>query len=555
MKLHYSGKRIPSPRVDSKALTEIRGGDPSRLKGGLRLQRGGFWQGVNAAKAWSEHRRKLMWTFGETVESVEAASGVLCEIETEGVKEAAGRLGKNGKAFAALASDLVTGLDSHHLLAYGVPSDPDAVAPSELVEKYDEAAEKLLEQHKVLVTEVRKRISAFARKGGCDEKVGALRAAVKKHADAVKILDRKVRPVVRSVLRGVHRMFRCRRDMERGAGPALTFYEGCRIQDGELVLPGGIGLRLPCGEDGRPFVVPPGMKWSGGVHIVDMTDRAGKVTRRTRPRHRKYKVHLICKSYAPAPEEPEGPAHTLGVDWGIVNPLVDSDGRVYPKYATEQQGRDNYRRHQQSQQLQRSMSAKTPGSRRHRKQNRQRGKLIEKNVNVKINQQLHNAKAATTKPGIRCLTVERTKAKNLGAGAVGSKAHPARSAGKRGLNRSLAETAPARKLGFIARASVVNSVGIHQVDPAYTSLTCFVCGAVGQRETQALFHCPSCGNLVHADVQAALNVEERGHPNLHPPAGGGRDSRRKTLNDAMEVFTDHYAPRASRTNTPVNPGI
>ena len=69
-------------------------------------------------------------------------------------------------------------------------------------------------------------------------------------------------------------MFRCRKDMERGAGPALAFYEECRIQDGKLALPGGIGLHLPCGDDGTPFAVPPRVEVVGrGTHRRH--DRAG----------------------------------------------------------------------------------------------------------------------------------------------------------------------------------------------------------------------------------------------------------------------------------------
>ena len=185
------------------------------------------------------------------------------------------------------------------------------------------------------------------------------------------------------------------------------------------------------------------------------------------------------------------------------NPLVCSDGTAYPKYATQRQANQNHRRHRKAGGLQRSMSRKADRSRRWEKQRRQRNKLIAKNTHVKTNQQLHNAKAAVTKPGVRSVAVEDTKAKNMGRSAAGSKAFPARSAGKRGLNRSLAETAPARMLGYLARTAVKHSVSYVPVHPAYTSLTCFVCGERRLRETQALFHCPSCGNRTHADLQAS----------------------------------------------------
>ena len=147
--------------------------------------------------------------------------------------------------------------------------------------------------------------------------------------------------------------------------------------------------------------------------------------------------------------------------------------------------------------------------------------------------------------------LEDTKASNMTASAVGTKAFPVRGSGaKRGLNRSIAETAPARQAAFIERAGIVNSVAVVRVDPAYTSLTCFVCGELGERETQALFRCPECGSYTHADVQAALNTNERANPGMYPCRDiyGGRDSRHKTLEEALGIFLDNENDDESVTN-------
>ena len=556
LRLHNAGEEIPSPRVDSVPLTLLRR-CPENRKGGLRLQRGGFWLGVNAAKKWSKRRRSLTMGFSRSADKVKSTARCLAETETSLTAEARRHLAglvETASEYASATSALVVELEHHPDLSYA-SGIIDAEPVERIVEKYHARSEILIEEHKDLVSRARRQITAHARDGACPDEVKALRSAVTKHADAVRKHDRMVKPVERHLVAGVKRLFRSRKDMERASGPALVFHEQCRITDGKLVLPGGVALRLPHNRDGRPFAVPARMKWSGAVHVVDATDEAGRVTRRTRPRHRKYRVHFLCKSYAAAPTEPTDRSHTLGVDWGVINPLVCSDGTSYPKYASQQQADQNRRRHHQAEQLQMSMGRKTEGSRRYRKQKRQRNKLIAKNTYVKINQQLHNAKHAVTKPGVRSVSAEDTKAKNMNRSAVGSKAFPARSAGKRGLNRSLAETAPARMLGFLARAAVKHSVEYVPVYPAYTSLTCFVCGERGTRETQALFYC-SCGNRAHADLQASLNIGERGHPHLYPPAGGGRDSRRKILDDAMGAFERSLAStKVSRTNTPVYSGI
>ena len=203
------------------------------------------------------------------------------------------------------------------------------------------------------------------------------------------------------------------------------------------------------------------------------------------------------------------------------------------------------------------MSRRTAGSRRWCKENRRRRRLVAKNTHVRVNQQRHTALAAVAKPGVRSIAVENTRLRNMTRSAVGTKAHPARSAGKRGLNRSLAEMAPARMLTYLERAAARHSIRYVPVNPAGTSQTCFVCGERGQRETQALFRCPQCGSDVNADVNAALNIDERGPPNLYPRPGGGRDSRRKTLNNTMGTFLTGIpkaSTKVSQTNTPINLG-
>ena len=352
-------------------------------------------------------------------------------------------------------------------------------------------------------------------------------------------------------------MFRHRRDTERCSGPALVLFDGCIVRDGMLRLPGGTEIPLPAGistvDDALASHQQQGLRWRGAVHVVDVTDTAGKVTRRTRPEHRKYHVHLLCRAEAPAPRPATSPSQSLGTDWGVVAPLVCSDGSAYSRYTSDQQQHANQTRHLEAKQLQQSMAGKTDGSRRHAKQRRRHNKLLAKNTDVRVNQQLHVAKAVVATPDVRKVVLEDTNAANMTASAEGTRAFPTRgSSAKRGLNRSLAESAPARQRTFIERAAVIASVATERVHPAYTSLVCFVCGTQGERETQALFRCPECGSYTHADVQASLNVDEAGNPGLYPSARdvtyGGRDSRHKMLEDAVGVFLDSSGVDGSVTN-------
>ena len=71
--LHNAGGRIPSPRVDAAALTRLRR-HPENRKGGLRLQRGGWCQGVWAVTKWSQHRRSLIGGLSRSGEKVGATA-------------------------------------------------------------------------------------------------------------------------------------------------------------------------------------------------------------------------------------------------------------------------------------------------------------------------------------------------------------------------------------------------------------------------------------------------------------------------------------------------
>ncbi len=65
---------------------------------------------------------------------------------------------------------------------------------------------------------------------------------------------------------------------------------------------------------------------------------------------------------------------------------------------------------------------------------------------------------------------------------------------------------------FLEYKSRRAGVPLIHVDPAYTSQTCNVCGNVDKKSRidQATYRCCACGVVAHADVNAALNIAERG---------------------------------------------
>ncbi|GAA1890467.1 RNA-guided endonuclease TnpB family protein [Actinomadura bangladeshensis] len=78
---------------------------------------------------------------------------------------------------------------------------------------------------------------------------------------------------------------------------------------------------------------------------------------------------------------------------------------------------------------------------------------------------------------------------------------------KAGLNRGILANGWGR---LVTRLEHKAPGRLVQVDPAYTSQTCNVCGhrARDNRESQAVFRCVACGQRANADVNAARNIKD-----------------------------------------------
>ena len=107
------------------------------------------------------------------------------------------------------------------------------------------------------------------------------------------------------------------------------------------------------------------------------------------------------------------------------------------------------------------------------------------------------------------LIIEDLRVKNMTASAKGTVENPGRQVRqKAGLNRALLDHAFAefrRQLEYKARWYGSTVVAI---SPAYTSQRCSRCGhtEAGNRPSQAVFHCLSCGHAANADHNAACNI-------------------------------------------------
>jgi putative transposase len=95
---------------------------------------------------------------------------------------------------------------------------------------------------------------------------------------------------------------------------------------------------------------------------------------------------------------------------------------------------------------------------------------------------------------------------------------------KAGLNRRILASGWGL---LVARLKHKAQGRIDEVDAAYSSQECSACGhiAAESRESQARFRCVACGHGAHADVNAAININNRGRTTLaargalQPPGG------------------------------------
>ena len=89
-----------------------------------------------------------------------------------------------------------------------------------------------------------------------------------------------------------------------------------------------------------------------------------------------------------------------------------------------------------------------------------------------------------------------------------------------------------------------------QDDPVQTFPAWFVYEALRQRDTQTLQQRLGHGSRIRMGVRTVFNANETDHPGRHSAYReiGGRDSRRETLEDAVEVFADINRVEGNVTN-------
>jgi putative transposase len=221
---------------------------------------------------------------------------------------------------------------------------------------------------------------------------------------------------------------------------------------------------------------------------------------------RRWFVILGCDQIPKQPLPDTG--RRAGVDVGVVNLAATSDGVLFvnPRYA--QASADKLARLQRAHQVggRRSVKLQRAVGELHRKIRRQR-------------RDLHHKIARGLVERYDVIAVEQLRVANLVRRPRPQRDPddpliylPNGGAAKGAPNRSIQDAGWAQFLGILDAKAEEAGRRVIRVPAHHTSQTCSQCGHVDaeSRVTQAAFDCRACGHRLHADVNAAINILQRG---------------------------------------------
>ena len=197
-------------------------------------------------------------------------------------------------------------------------------------------------------------------------------------------------------------------------------------------------------------------------------------------------LHQVCNIETPDPEKPDG---WLGIDLGIVNIAVDSDGVTFSGDKIETRREWNERRRKILQ------SVGTKSAKRRLRKLSGRQSRFQKDVNHCISKALVT-KAKRHNLGIALEDLSGITKRTTVCKAQRSRRH----------NWSFFQLRQ-----FVSYKSEIFGVPVQFVDPRYTSQSCPKCGHISKsnRPTRDAFCCEQCGFSGRADHIAAINIAAR----------------------------------------------
>ena len=210
---------------------------------------------------------------------------------------------------------------------------------------------------------------------------------------------------------------------------------------------------------------------------------------------------------ADCPEEPEN-THDgfLGVDLGIKKIATTSDGKYYSGAKVKNLRRRNFKLRQKLQ------SKGTKSAKRLLKNRRRKESRFAADVNHCISKKLVKVAKGTN----RAIVLEDLK------GIRNRAKKGTRKTVNKTMRQALSSWSFYQLRQFIEYKAKAAGVLVIYVDPRNTSRTCSKCGHVDKhsRKDQEHFVCTHCGHSMNADINAAINIANRGAAVIQPNAAG-----------------------------------
>lgn len=197
--------------------------------------------------------------------------------------------------------------------------------------------------------------------------------------------------------------------------------------------------------------------------------------------------------FTAAPARASG--RTIALDWGLTNALATSDGELLGRELFTWLKKIDTQASTLQADLQRR-GIKPRSSKRFRAFTHRVRETFKNTLGYLLN------KLAAT--DIRAIVVEALDFRGGGL--------------SRSLNRLLSRAARGEVVRRLTEMPERYGIEVIEVNPAYTSKTCSNCHRVPERgRTGERFTCPACGYQGHADINAAINILNRGrNPHLFP---------------------------------------
>jgi len=286
---------------------------------------------------------------------------------------------------------------------------------------------------------------------------------------------------------------------------AAMFLVGVRGRDADFRKDGTLAIWTVAGRKRLPYTIIPDHK-----SLFDAATEINAVTVIERGGHLYGRVALTLDAPEPKGVEP------VGIDLNETNALVavDADGRelFISGLATKVRNR-------RTMQATRCVQKKVVAKKAEGKSGRSAQRVL-KRLSGRRSRRTHDFARVTAKtlvawvPKDAVLVFEDVQMQQPEKGVTGGVA----------LRRRLSLWQhDAIRQATISKAEMAGTA-IAYVNPAYTSKNCSRCGLRGVR-TRHRFRCPHCGQVMHADVNAAINIRNRfvqsrldGPPSVGPVA-------------------------------------